>query len=395
MAPASPTPGSGDWIGDVQALPGGNVLMITSSFGARRFSSNGLASTAVAYNNTAVNCFSIPMHIAADPASPSRNIAVGDCSGGLSLGFSQDGGATYDLGQDMPNGQQSQLVGLTDIAIAGGSWLISGKGGTILVDSDGRSAYFQNADGALATNDWLAADKFDATNGAVGGRGGALVLSTQANAIPDLIAPAGTISGPVTVTAGQPVQYTANVADNAGGSGVNAGSFAWSATGIPGAAGNPATITFPSPGFYALKVTFTDNAGNAGSATLSVTVKAPPFPIGTPTPGATKTTTVPGGTITLSGPRTCVPVGKSFSATLSFKKSRKKGAKKIKITRVDFFIDNKRKKIDRKAPFRQRLTVRSYAAGSKHTMKARAYIKVRRGKSPKKSISTTIRVCSS
>lgn len=388
--------GSGAVFTDVATLPGTDLVYVTTdNFGARRFTADGFAGSAVARNNTSVNCFDVRTAIALDLDNPNRNFMTGACSGSLAFGFSSDGGVNYDISQETPNGNASDLTGMQDVAHAGGSALAVGNAGAILVDSDGIHAYFQRADGAEQTTDWLAADKYDGQTGAVGGRGGKLVLSTQANAIPDIVAPAGTISGPTTVTAGQAVQYTANVADNAGGSGVNAGSFAWSATGIPAATGNPVTVTFPSAGFFSLKVSFTDNAGNAGTASLPITVKAPPFPVGTPTPGATKTVTVPGGTVTLSGPRTCIPVGKSFSATLSFKRSRRKGAKTVKITRVDFFIDNKRKKIDRKAPFKQRLTVRSYAAGSKHTLKARAYIKVRRGRTPKKSISTSIRVCSS
>ena len=123
-----------------------------------------------------------------------------------------------------------------------------GDGGAILISPDGLKAYFQPADGTEATTGWRAVDKFDANNAAVGGAGGKLVVSTQANTIPDLIAPAGTITGPIEATAGQPATYTANVSDNAGGSGIDPASFQWSATGIPTATGNPAAITFPSAG---------------------------------------------------------------------------------------------------------------------------------------------------
>ena len=83
----------------------------------------------------------------------------------------------------------------------------------------------------------------------------------------------------------------------------------------------------------------------------------------------------------------------SFTATLAFKQSTRKGTKKVKVTKVEFYIDKTRVKTDKKAPFRQTLTVRNLAAGSRHTLKARATIKVRKGKSPKKSVSTTFSVC--
>jgi hypothetical protein len=90
-----------------------------------------------------------------------------------------------------------------------------------------------------------------------------------------------------------------------------------------------------------------------------------------------------------------VRVGRTFTATLAFKRSRKKGAKKVKIRLVVFSIDGKAVKTDKKAPFRQTLSVRSFSANSTHTLKARATIKVRRGASPKKSISVKFQVCSS
>ena len=73
----------------------------------------------------------------------------------------------------------------------------------------------------------------------IGGRGGRLMLSPTATTMPDIIAPAGTVSGPLTATAGVPVTYTANVADNAGGSGIDPAGFSWSATGLPAADRQP------------------------------------------------------------------------------------------------------------------------------------------------------------
>jgi hypothetical protein len=371
------------------------VYVVTDSFGGRRFSADGIAGPAAARNNTSVNCFDVPMKIAVDQDNPNRNFMVGKCGGGLAFGFSSDGGVTYDISLDYANGNGSSITSLYDVAIAGGNAIAVGDGGVILTSPDGLKAYFQPADGSEATTGWRAVDKFDAGNAAVVGAGGKLVVSTQAATIPDLIAPAGTISGPVVATAGQAATYTANVADNAGGSGIDPASFQWTATGIPTATGNPATITFPSVGFYSLKVVFKDLAGNAAEATLSVNVKAatPATPAIPGSPTVTRTVQVPGGSITLGAPRACVPAGGSFTATLAFKRSTKKGTKKVKITKVEFYIDKRRVKTDKKAPFRQTLTVRKLAAGSKHTLRARATIKVKKGRSPKKSVSTTFSVC--
>jgi len=381
-------PGSNSILSDVATLKGTDqVYLVTDSFGARRFSADGFAGPAAERNNSSVNCFDVPSKIAVDQDNPNRNFVVAKCVSSLAFGFSSDGGVNYDISLEYPNG--NSFASLYDVALAGGTAIAVGDSGVILISPDGLKAYFQPADGGEATTSWRAVDKFDANNAAVVGVGGKLVVSTQASAIPDLIAPAGTISGPVVVTAGQPTTYTANVADNAGGSGINPAAFQWSATGVPSATGNPAAITFPSAGFYILNVSFKDLAGNAAAATLSVTVNAA-------TPGGTtvtRTVQVPGGSISLGAPRACVAAGGSFTATLAFKKSRKKGTKKVKVTKVEFYIDKRRVKTDTKAPFRQTLTVRNLAAGSTHTLKARATIKVRKGKSPKKSVSTTFSVC--
>ena len=51
-------------------------------------------------------------------------------------------------------------------------------------------------------------------------------------------------------------------------------------------------------------------------------------------------------------------------------------------------------KIDKKAPFTQLLTVTaSSTRGSTVRLRARAYIKVKRGKSPTKSLNATFKVC--
>lgn len=375
---------------DVAAVRGTDqVYVVTDSFGQRRFSSDGFASPAAVRNDSSVNCFDTPTKLAVDQDSPNRSVAVAKCAGGLSYGFSTDGGATYTLGSDIPNGSGSNITTLYDVALAGGSAIMVGDGGMILTSPDGLKSYVQPADGAEATTGWRAVDKFDGNNAAVGGVGGKLLVSTQAAAVPDLIAPAGAITGPVDAIAGQPTTYTAVVSDNAGGSGIDPASFQWSATGIPTVTGNPAAITFPTPGFYTLKVAFKDLAGNAGEATFNVSVKA-----GKPvSPIVTKTVQAPGGSISLGVPRACVAPGGSFTATLAFKRSTKKGSKKVKVTKVEFYIDGKKVKTDTRAPFRQTLTVKQLKAGTKHTLKARATIKVRKGKSPKKSVSAAFSVC--
>jgi hypothetical protein len=380
---------------DVNALSAGFVWFVTDDFGERWLSTDGVASPGTHYNSTAANCFSKRPRLAVDHDNPNRLFVTDRCEGNLQFGVSEDAGVNFDISPNFFAGDEHLLTGLNDVAIAGGSTLAVGNGGAILVTNNGRDVYFQRADND--NGDWLATDKLDAANAVVVGKGGRIVETAQANTIPDVVAPAGTISGPTTATAGTPATFTANLADDAGGSGINPASIAWSATGVPSATGNPVALTFPSAGFYTVRVDFKDNAGNAGSATLGVTVGAPPPPPPPAKPAPTtltKTVTSNGGSISFGVPRACVHPGQTFTVTLTFKKQKRKGNKFVKVTRTDFYIGAKRVKIDKQAPFRQTLRVTVKAkAGSTISLKARAYIKVKRGKSPKKSITSKIRVC--
>ena len=125
---------------------------------------------------------------------------------------------------------------------------------------------------------------------------------------------------------------------------------------------------------------------------------------GTPgagTPGPTYTgpltgrpVTVPGGTITFLTPSSCVRPGQTFKVRMKFKKRKRKGNVVIKIFRTDFYKGKKIVKKDRRAPFVHTFKVKtSQIPGSTITLRARAWMKVRHGKPPKKSIRSTIRVC--
>ncbi|HWI73536.1 MAG TPA: hypothetical protein VNT55_16380 [Baekduia sp.] len=389
---------NGDILTDVAALPGSDLAwFVDDGFGASSITTNGLTSTTLRRSDSAVNCFDHRPRLALDTDNPNRAFMVDRCSGSLAWGFTEDGGTSWDLSRNYFAGEGSSLNGLNDVAIAGGTAIAAGNSGALLVAPNGADAYFQRADGALGTTDWLSVSKRDATHAAAGGSGGALVVTDQATTIPDIVAPSGTVSGPLTAVAGVPQTYTANVADNAGGTGIDPASFAWTATGLPTATGNPAAITFPAAGFYAITVTFKDRAGNTATSGIAVQVSAPPVvkpPVVT-TPGTkTASATVPGAKITLGVPKTCVAPGQTFTVTLTWKKQKRKGNRFVKVRRADFYIGSKRVKIDKKAPFRQTLKVTaSTKPGSSITVKARAFIKVTKGKSPTKSIKTTVKVC--
>jgi len=119
----------------------------------------------------------------------------------------------------------------------------------------------------------------------------------------------------------------------------------------------------------------------------------PAPPAATPSPTKSTTVTSNGAVITFSVPRGCVAPGSSFRVTLSWRKQRRKGNLFVKITRTDFYIGTRRVKIDRKVPFRQTLSITNARRGATYTLRARAFIKVKRGRQPKKSIRNTVKVC--
>lgn len=113
-----------------------------------------------------------------------------------------------------------------------------------------------------------------------------------------------------------------------------------------------------------------------------------------PGPTRTITATVPGAELGLDVPKGCVRPGQSFRITLKWKKQRRKGNKFVKVFRTDFFEGTKLRLRDRKAPFRYTFKIKaSQKPGSSVTVRARAFIKVKRGKGPKKSIKATVKVC--
>jgi hypothetical protein len=108
----------------------------------------------------------------------------------------------------------------------------------------------------------------------------------------------------------------------------------------------------------------------------------------------TRTLKVNGATLSFQVPAGCVKRGAGFSVRLTWKKQKKKGNVFVKVARTDFYVGAKRSKVDRKAPFTQTLKIPASARpGSSVTVRAQAFIKVTKGKTPKKSVKATIKVC--
>src|SRR5215213_6815665 len=261
-----------DWMVVVPSSASG--YFIARSFGQVYFTSNSLATTAAAKGAIAGNGFQFQRRAVGDPANPNRMWTVFPGDGISYVARTIDGWST-GLDWNMVNRDRRELSRPYDIDYAGGTIVTAGDSGLVVLSTNGADFYFEDIPGTLATQDWRAVSVADAANAAIGGTNGKLAVTSSANVLPDITPPTGTIAGPTSATAGVPATYTLNAADE-GGSGLNPGSFSWTSDGLPTQSGNPVTYTFPSSGFYTIRVHFTDNAGNPADAQISVSVGSGP-----------------------------------------------------------------------------------------------------------------------
>jgi len=260
-------------IDDSFPVPGGaSVYFVSKYFGTVFTTTNNLATTAAQEAGDAGNGFEQTRRLAGDPANPGRQWSVAPNGGGGAYYGRTETGWSGDEDWAIGNPDAGSLDVAFDVDYAGGTVLAAGSAGMILHATDGRNFFFDDATGLI--EDWRAVSLADGANGAVGGRNGKLVVTTQANVLPDIAKPTGTIAGPTTAPAGTPVTFTLNAADT-GGSGLNGGSLAWTSAGLPAQGGNPVTYTFPSPGTYTVKVAFADHAGNTAEATRTISIGKP------------------------------------------------------------------------------------------------------------------------
>jgi len=259
-------------IDDAFFVPGTAAgYFVAKSFGAVWYSDDLVTGSAFTKAADAGNGFQFRRRVTGDPANPQRQWAVFPDDGNGSYFARTTDGWGSATGWTVVNESVRSRSATADVDFAGGTLLAAGLAGEVLQSIDGASFFFNGADSPLSSTDWLAVSLADGANGAVAGRGGKLIVTSQANVTPDVIKPTGTIAGPASGTAGQPVTFTLNAADT-GGSGLNPASFSWTSAGLPTQGGGSVAYTFPSPGFYTVKVTFADNAGNTAEATKSITI---------------------------------------------------------------------------------------------------------------------------
>jgi hypothetical protein len=175
------------------------------------------------------------------------------------------------------------------------------------------------------------------------------------------------------------------------------------ATSSDGAAFNTVTITRGTDVFFDLDVSIaSDNKGFAvwqgNDKTIDMTSTDPIDDPNSPPGTGITTLELPQGTFTLDarpgGGKSCVNPGAKTTVRLGFKRKKKKGNVWVKVFRVDFSQDGKLIKKVTKAPFKRTIKVKAtQPKGSFVEVRARAFIKVHHGKTPKKSVRVRIPIC--
>ena len=156
----------------------------TPFFGEVFLTTNNLASNAGLQPGSCGNGTSTKRRIAGDQDNPNRMWAVTSAGTGASFtAYTTDGWANDNRFQ-IADGDGFLAETPYDVATAGGTVIASGDAGMILESLDGVNFRHQPASGAQSTAGWRAVGMYDAANAAVGGVGGQLAISTDANTFP-------------------------------------------------------------------------------------------------------------------------------------------------------------------------------------------------------------------
>ena len=173
-------------IDDLFAVPGSDsVYFIAKSFGSVWLTTNALE-TGGASERGRIRRQRLRAAPRGSPATPPTRTANG---GGaerrrhLVLLPHRDGWGS-EAPWTIANPDRRDLTAPHDVDYAGGTVLAAGTAGMILHSTDGASFYYDDADGALATQDWLSRGARERDVGAVGGAGGKLAITPPRTSSP-------------------------------------------------------------------------------------------------------------------------------------------------------------------------------------------------------------------
>jgi hypothetical protein len=150
------------------------------------FSTNNLAGSPQTKPAGSANGFTLGGRIAGDRTNPDRLWAVSGAPYGNSTAqYTEDGYQSAEWFRVVnADAHPFPSNGPSDVAFAGGTVLSAGNAGYVLTSVNGRDFSWNGGDGPLATTDWRAVALASGAQGAVGGIGGKLMLTTQANFTP-------------------------------------------------------------------------------------------------------------------------------------------------------------------------------------------------------------------
>jgi hypothetical protein len=155
----------------------------TAFFGEVFFTADDLANTAVKKTADCGNGTLFNRRLAGDPGNPNRMWAVAPGDGNASYLRVTTDGWTSSAPLTLAHPEKRELGAPWDVDFAGGTVLVAGDQGMILNSTDGTTFNFVDAGGALATEGWRAAALASPSLAAVGGTGGKLALSGDANSL--------------------------------------------------------------------------------------------------------------------------------------------------------------------------------------------------------------------
>jgi hypothetical protein len=111
--------------------------------------------------------------------------------------------------------------------------------------------------------------------------------------------------------------------------------------------------------------------------------------VSSPSTASSKTIKVAGGSVTLAGPKACVPAHESFRVRVT----AKRGGRLRSVKRVLFYFDGRSQGAPTKAPFSVSVHQLFIPGGTAHQIKARITIKLRSGKSLTRTIAVHFTYC--
>jgi hypothetical protein len=153
------------------------------------FSTDNLRSETTTLDGEVANGLTTAGAMAGDPGSPNRMWGVSPAPyGNSTMQYTEDGWGTsrwVTLLDETAHPWPS--VGPYDVAFNGGTVLAAGNGNFVIHSTNGRDFWWNGADGA--GTDWRAVALASATQGAIGGTGGKLALTTQAATLPIPVTP--------------------------------------------------------------------------------------------------------------------------------------------------------------------------------------------------------------